>query len=100
LARNLDHHRSLANSFWPWVAGLFVVTCIVWVVGRWRDGAPVAGVGRLGSVRTVSSPLVVGTAVLAVAIAAVTLVEIYRVGESGSHSVWCSGKSAYCPSGG
>jgi hypothetical protein len=120
LARNVNHHASLGNGFWPWVAGLFVVSCAVWVVGRMQDGTPVR-LGRpaaprldrapsrdpldrpappVAAVRALARPVVVAVAVVAVAVAGVTLVEVYRVGESGSHSVWCSGKSAYCPSGG
>ena len=68
-------HAELGEGLLPWVIALAVVAAALWWLGR----SP----GRLdaGVVRAVA-------AVLALVVAAGTVVTVFRVGDSGARSVW------------
>lgn len=73
-------HAELGNTLLPWAIGLFVVAAGQWV---WWRGP------RARSVRAASTPVVtVLIAVLAVVVAVGAVVQVYRIGESGSAAVW------------
>ena len=81
----IERHADLGNSLLPWVAGMFVLSAAVWLLGRRPEEArqtlvlpPTHG----------SAKVQVLVAVLATAVAAGTLVQVYRVGDSGAKAVW------------
>jgi len=87
-------HAELGDGLLPWAVALLVLCLVVWLRGR---SAPVRPAGRTGATRVpadargeVSSGLVVqvAVAVLAVAVAAGTVVQVARIGESGARAVW------------
>jgi hypothetical protein len=97
LNNNLGHtdprivrHTHLGYHLWPWALGLFVLSAAVWLLGRtyelsWRP-APEATARRALPVWA--------TALLALAAVVVSvgaLIELYRIGESGSRAVWPPG---------
>lgn len=96
LEGNLGHtdprivrHTHIAYDLWPWVLALFVVAAAVWLVGRryelsWRPSE--AAVRRAVPV-WVTAVL----ALAAIAVAAGSLIVLFRVGESGSKAVWPPG---------
>ena len=86
-------HASLGDGLLPWVAGLFVLAVAVWLLGR-RSDRPVSGragpAGEVGTVRGSARAgwLTAAVSVLTVVVAAVAVVQVYRIGESGSNAVW------------
>jgi hypothetical protein len=91
-------HVRLGDALLPWVIGLVVVAAAVWAVDRVaaRAGAarePVR-VGAGGSPTVpVTSPLTgpavrIVLAVLAVVVAAGSIVQVYRIGDSGARAAW------------
>lgn len=84
-------HTHLGYELWPWALGLFVVAAGVWLLGRrydlsWR---PVPAEGR--------QPLPVWVMAIVSAVAVVVavgaVVQLYRIGESGSKAVWRPGST-------
>jgi hypothetical protein len=68
---------------------LFVVAVVVWVIGRYRDGAVVPGLAAERTVaREVPAWLTAVVGVVAVGLAVATTIQLYRVGDSGAHAVW------------
>lgn len=99
----IEHHASLGGELLPWAIGLFVASAGVWVLGRryefgWRaerqpsatdeSGAGVA-TKRDTATKTVL-PVWVTAVVVAVSLAVSvgTVVEVIRIGDSGSKAVW------------
>ena len=68
-------HAELGEGLLPWVIALAAVAAALWWLGR----TP----GRLDA-----GPLRVVAGLLALVVAAGTVVTVYRVGESGARSVW------------
>lgn len=96
-------HVRLGDSLLPWVIGLAVVAAAVWAVDRVaaRSGAPrvpvTVGAAGDASERGMreTSPLTgpavrIVLAVLAVLVAAGSIVQVYRIGESGARAAWHS----------
>ncbi len=104
----IDKHANLGGTLLYFVIGLFVVSAGVWWLGRTRvmDLRPVTAPADRASAGTTSDD---GTgtatrteaaaktlpqwasilvAVVAVAVSAVTVWQLYRIGDSGSHAVW------------
>jgi len=76
------HHVALAHELLPWVLGIFVMSSAVWLLGRrfelgWRRGRRSLPVWATAVV-----------ALLSVVVAVGGVVQLYRVGEAGSHAVW------------
>lgn len=69
---SVRRHAELGEGLLPWVIALAVVAAAVWWLGSRLD---------TGLVRVV-------VALLALVVAAGTVVTVYRVGESGARSVW------------
>jgi hypothetical protein len=83
-------HTHLAYHLWPWVLALFVVSVAVWVLGRtyelgWRPTA------ALTARRALPVWVTAVVAVAAVVVSVGAVVELYRIGESGSRAVWPPG---------
>lgn len=84
-------HTEMGDGVLPWVTVLFLVTLAVWWLGRHlgrRAGTAEAGPST-GTARW-NSPVLLRTtaAVLAVAVSAGAVVDVYRVGESGAKAAW------------
>ncbi len=112
LEKKIKHHADLGGTLLPLVIVLFVACVAVWYLGRRyefglvRDrgtngeaGRDVAGNGSGGSTATAvrTQPVTrttlptwanVTVAVLAVVIALVNVVQLYRIGDAGAQSVW------------
>jgi predicted membrane protein len=105
----INKHEALAHGLLPWAIGLAVVAVIEYAWFRYasptsspavvtRDGA--AGSGNSGSsgnsghrsaakpAMTASPVVTVIATVLALAVGAGCVVQVYRIGESGSRAVW------------
>jgi hypothetical protein len=84
------HHAALGSELLPWAIGIFVLATAVWLLGRrfaygWRaEPASAEGSDRAALPVWVVAVL----AVLAVAVAAGGVVQLYRIGDSGAKSVW------------
>lgn len=87
-------HADLGDQLLPWAVALLVLCLVVWLRGRSTPVPTVAGTGRprvpADARGEASSGLVlqVAVAVLAVAVAAGTVVQVVRIGESGARAVW------------
>ncbi len=101
----LEHHEKLGEGMLPWAIALFVVSAAEYVWFRWgpagsarvwQDDAPPASRVPAGSsagsagtrVSMTSTAAVVVATVLAVAVGAGAIVQVYRVGDSGARAVW------------
>ncbi|MYS22026.1 hypothetical protein GA0115240_137711 [Streptomyces sp. DvalAA-14] len=84
-------HTELGDGLLPWAIGLFLVTVAVWWLGR-RSAQPeetAADRPSAGGARWTSPTVVRVTAVvLAVAVSAGAVVDVYRIGESGAKAAW------------
>lgn len=98
LVRN---HVRLGDSLLPWAIGLVVVAAAVWAVdrvaaraGAEREPVPVGAVGdtperTVRETSALTGPAVrIVLAVLAVVVAAGSIVQVYRIGESGARAAW------------
>ncbi len=88
----VQRHTHLGGHLWPWALALFVVSAAVWLLGRryelgWR---PTEAVAARKALPIWITALV---AVVAVVVAAGAVVELYRIGESGSKSIWRTGST-------
>ncbi|WP_189934593.1 DUF2231 domain-containing protein [Streptomyces sulfonofaciens] len=87
----IRRHAELGDGLLPWAGGLFVLALAVW----WTAGR--RGSGRMrpsGSAAwTASVPVRVVAAVLALVVAAGSVVEVYRIGDSGAKAAWHDGFS-------
>lgn len=87
----VERHTEMGETLLPWVVGLLIVIVAVLATGWWlhrpvsngpgSQAAP--GRGALGA-RIVT----VGLAVVAIAVAAGTLVQTVRIGHSGAQATW------------
>lgn len=97
----VERHAALGRQLLPWTAGVLLLSVVVWLRGRreTREPSGDARAGRAaGSVRSreravsgAASPSLLATAlvgVLATAVAVGTVIQVVRVGESGSRAVW------------
>ena len=74
-------HAELGDELLPWAIGLFVVSVAAW-------GVPLLA-GRSTSPAVLSSAAVkIVIGVLAVAFAAVAVVQVYRIGDAGAKAAW------------
>lgn len=104
-------HAELGDTLLPWAIGLFLVAAAVWAVDRFGAAAVTPAVVAAGGARTsdpgsaarpawASTPLRVVLAVLALVVAVGAVVQVYRIGESGSKAVWHDQVSAGAGVGG
>ena len=80
----VERHAALGGELLPWTAGVFVLAVAVWVLGRRYE---MAWRGTRGEA---ALPVWVGAAlaVLSVAVAVGTVIQLYRIGDSGAQAVW------------
>jgi hypothetical protein len=101
-------HADLGDTLLPWVVALFVVAVAVWWFGRramahssadtHTDTDTHTGAGRSGAV-ALGMPVRVAAIVLSVVVAAGSVVQVYRIGDSGAKAAWHDGFSATPVSG-
>ena len=102
-------HVRLGDALLPWALGLVVVGAAIWALdrvaaraGAQREPVPVGAPGPAPARAT--SPLTgpaarIVLAVLAVLVAAGSIVQVYRIGESGARAAWHS-TAQQTPTGG
>jgi hypothetical protein len=94
----IDKHANLGGTFLYFAIGLFVVSAAVWWLGRTFDSGS-AGSSSGGTATATRTHAATSTeslpqwasilvAVVAVAVSAATVWQLYRIGDSGSHAVW------------
>lgn len=67
-------HTEIADGLLPWVIGIFVIALGAWAYYRFAS--------------TVKLPVSIVLAVLALVAGAGSMVQVYRIGDSGSKAVW------------
>lgn len=80
----IDAHAELGERMLLWSIGVFVLAAIWWIIHskrfkQWRADRPSAQVWKV---------IVVAVAVVSVLVAAGSMVQVYRIGESGAKAVW------------
>ncbi|MDT4921841.1 MAG: hypothetical protein QOI15_2743 [Pseudonocardiales bacterium] len=89
IAAKIAKHEHLGSQLLYYAVPLFLVAVAVWALGRYRDGAVVPGVAaERTAAREVPAWLSMGAAVVAIALAIATTIQLYRIGDSGAHAVW------------
>ncbi|MEO5877592.1 MAG: DUF2231 domain-containing protein [Streptosporangiaceae bacterium] len=79
----VHEHAELGDGLLPWAIGLFVVSVVVWWIARGAESTPSTGPTWLAS-----TPFRVAISVLAFAIATGAVVDVYRIGDSGTRAAW------------
>lgn len=96
-------HADLGDGLLPWALGLFVVAVALWWFGRRSIAHSPEGErtseGRTGAI-ALSVPVRVAAIVLSVVVAAGSVVQVYRIGDSGAKAAWHDGFSAKTASNG
>lgn len=95
----LQKHTELGDGLLPWATGLFLVTALVWWLGRRTPAdpaaAPASGTSGGGSLTWASSTWFrVIAAVVTAVIAVGAVVDVYRIGDSGAKAAWTGGFSS------
>jgi hypothetical protein len=89
IAAKIDKHQHLGGQLLYYAIPLFLVAVVVWVIGRYRDGAVVPGIAaEPAAVREVPGWLTAAVGIVAAGLAVATTVQLYRIGDSGAHAVW------------
>jgi hypothetical protein len=89
----IARHEKLGHGLLPWAIALFAVAVIEYVWFNYT-GTQVASDGGAHSARTRTRPVVTVVAtVLALVVSVGTVIEVYRIGDSGSRAVWEGGFS-------
>ncbi|MFJ3708062.1 DUF2231 domain-containing protein [Streptomyces sp. NPDC090053] len=93
-------HTELGDGLLPWAIGLFAVAVALWWLGRRATtrSSDAEGSGRSVAV-ALSAPVRVAAIALSVLIAAGSVVQVYRIGDSGAKAAWHDGYSAKPVSG-
>ena len=90
----IRHHAQLGHQLLPFAAVLFLVAIGVWLLGRFLDGASVPLLApATGAPRTAASWLVPVAGVVSVVVGLVTVVWLYRIGDSGAKAVVARARS-------
>lgn len=91
----LSRHERLGRGLFPWVLALAVVAVLDHVLDRTASREPTGAAAGPGRTATLVRPVAqhrtartVVAVVLAVVTAAGSLVQVYRVGDSGARAVW------------
>lgn len=87
----VEYHTEMGETLLPWVVGLFVVIMAILAVDWWLRRPVSNGPGSRAAPRrhAVSGRiLAIGVAVVAIAVAAGTLVQTVRIGHSGAQATW------------
>ncbi|WP_406069050.1 hypothetical protein OG372_14435 [Streptomyces sp. NBC_01020] len=88
-------HADLGDGLLPWAIGLFAVAVAVWWFGRRAtiQSSDTEDSRRSGAV-ALSVPVRVAAIALSVIVAAGSVVQVYRIGDSGAKAAWHDGYSA------
>lgn len=85
----VERHAELGDGLLPWVAGLFVLSAAIWwTAGRATPDTAAPGAGWARAV-----PVRVAAVVLSLVVAAGSVVDVYRIGDSGAKAAWHDGFS-------
>lgn len=87
----IRRHAELGDGLLPWAGGLFVLAVAVWwTAGRRTSGAadPAGSAAWAAQV-----PVRVVAAILTLVVAVGSVVEVYRIGDSGAKAAWHDGYS-------
>lgn len=101
----INRHAELGDSLLPWALAMFVVAAVLWYVhaghrlpGRWgsgarrmqvaRDESGVSAAGTATASATRVNAVTLTVAALATVLAVGSVVQVVRIGESGSKAVW------------
>jgi hypothetical protein len=84
-------HTDLGEGLLPWVVGLFVFAAAVWWFDR--KSSATSGADQDATV-TAKVPVRIAAVVLSVVVAAGSVVQVYRIGDSGAQAAWSDGYSA------
>jgi hypothetical protein len=87
-------HAELGDTLLPWVLGLFVVTIAVWWFGRNSRSASATAPDRKRGTLAMSVPVRIAALALSLLVATGSIVQVYRIGDSGSKAAWHDGFSA------
>jgi len=87
---NALHHEHLGDWVWTWAAGIFLMSALVWLLGRREDARGTASAAGPSGVRTATVPrwATAGLAVLSVAVAVGGVYWVFLTGEAGAHLVF------------
>ena len=85
----VHRHAELGDGLLPWVIGLCALTILVWWAGRRRETVTDGSSSPMWAKRPVRAVV----AVLAVVVAVGSVVDVYRIGESGAKAAWHDGYS-------
>jgi hypothetical protein len=78
-------HTALGDTLLPWVLGLFVLSAAVWWTARRPAGAQG---GQPGATWAASTPVRAAAVVLSLVVAVGSVVDVYRIGDSGAKAAW------------
>lgn len=87
------HHAELGDQLLPYAIGTFALAAIVWWVGLHHSDHRPNWLRRPTIPARWLRPATAIAAVLAVAVSIGAVVQVYRIGESGSKAVWHNGFS-------
>jgi hypothetical protein len=77
-------HTDLGGQLWPFSFGVLVLSLVTWWIARRTDASETTAASREhgGAVATIA------VGVLAVAVSVASIVQVVRIGESGSRAAW------------
>lgn len=87
-------HADLGDGMLPWAIGLFVVAVALWWFGRRATASSDTMTTHPGGAVAMTVPVRLAAIVLSVAVAAGSVVQVYRIGDSGAKAAWHDGYSA------
>jgi hypothetical protein len=90
----VHRHTELGDTMLPWAIGLFAVATLVWWLGRGTSTGDASGKGRRGGLAISNVPVHIAAIALSFVVAAGSVVQIYRIGDSGARAAWHDGFSS------
>ncbi|MDI5967301.1 hypothetical protein POF50_032915 [Streptomyces sp. SL13] len=92
----VNRHADLGDTLLPWVIALFVVGVAVWWFGRRMPFASETArpVGWTSGTAMLSVPVRIAAIVLSLVVGVGSVVQVYRIGDSGAKAVWHDSFSA------
>ncbi|GAA1928589.1 DUF2231 domain-containing protein [Streptantibioticus ferralitis] len=77
-------HADLGDGLLPWAVGLFLFSAAVW----WMARRQTVGAGDSSAAWVASAPVRVAAVLLSLAVATGSVVDVYRIGDSGAKAAW------------